>query len=63
MKTLLNCDGKLRYATWAAAEKGARGLRRGGTPIGVYQCRSCGQFHIGGRRLKRQIVETHEEEE
>lgn len=43
MKLGYDCDAKVRFSTYALADK-ARGRRATRT---VYHCRSCGFFHVG----------------
>jgi hypothetical protein len=41
------CEGKRMYRTMGAANKAARGAKRFGIAyLRVYQCQSCGAFHM-----------------
>ena len=46
-----SCEGKIRFATFAAASRAAkRGRRRNDRAVNAYACRECHGFHVGGNR-------------
>lgn len=45
------CRGKVRYRTWKEANRSLRLVvsksRKGDTPMSVYRCRFCNDYHFG----------------
>lgn len=43
-----SCDGKVRYESWAQAQRSARGLKKHrGDRAHPYRCGFCRGFHVG----------------
>ena len=48
------CEGKVRFQTFAGADRAARRSRRKGDhPLNPYSCHECRGFHVGGTTGKK----------
>lgn len=53
---LYSCNGKQAFSNWREANKALTRIRKYDdktTPIHIYRCEFCPNFHLGGRHRKK----------
>jgi len=57
------CEGKLKYTTFALAESAVKHVRNRRNKVAIYKCKYCTQYHVGTFRndKSKKVYADHRE--